>query len=1257
MSSTNVSYPDLNEFISLNSEYIKPTINTKDAAYYVLTNTSNKYIINNNAIMSKNIEISAFVVGGGGAGGLENGNGGNGGNVIFSNIIANVNDILELSVGKGAYYLTNNQYINGLKGVLYTGFIPNLLLRQNSYIMNMNPVDISNLGLKKQWERNISDTTSISSITNNEIIPIVFKGPNDIPNYYDNRFNYDNIICQPQQNVICNQTTLKNQKTSLKYDRNYTLELTGVFTAPVDCMVDFNITASKYGILFVYNNDDIINNRFSTDYSLYYNYSNNNWVSSENSSVKITRINVKANDKFTVKILYSQDALPSIYENNLNFTVEITDIMGAKKEYTGIKLLDIFKFNNSFNNITTIYSTPSIIYNKNKILVIANGGSSGENNNNIYNNGFGGCSYYESLASIDKKCLYTNTSNNIRSINGANGTKLPTEFNDLKTVGYSDNFIFGSGGGGSYLNASGISGKGGINAGNGLNFNDIPSLSLPTKNTGGGAGGNSFLDNITNSTTFVNKLTGANGIIILKIKKNNEIILLQLFENKNKKIENFENYNIVDNYKLKLKNIYKTNNININDKQSIINLIKNSDNNNYNFLLSKILMIYGILEKLIPKYLNIQDKFKYQIKFVCDNLKESLYIDEKYCVFNFYDNKQDCGLIFNNFFNNNINGKNEFIYVDNNDYQNILKTSILFDDNYTTAYIRNEFNELIKPDNIGILIENISKNFFDYLICSYDYKLYTSINNYATNNNEVGAIANILKLTKEIEESNITYFNTTYKHFDTNIDVNLDDKNKYIQDTYKYDKELNLNQNNITKINNKLNTELQDYNLKYNVSKIDNFYTYIVYGIVLSVFVVFFFTYINFEESVRPFVLLILLIIIIITIIFIIFQANTNFNLFETFNCDNITVSTNYDILQTDIKYNLCKNQFGNEISENINLPYYYISGDADSSKYILLQPTNNILVDILVYGNPYIVNTVTYFQPNINIYKKVLLPKNYTYKIYSNKIEKISTTDNTSVVIINGDISRSDVYNNGNVLNIYDCGNNRIDICDTTKFINKKLQKLRNVYTATGTFYDNTYVNNLDGYKLTSDDYDFYGTDKYNVYSLGFINSYVGKNSFITIKVIDDNYSVQVKKIENAIHMYKSSIENLEVNINLYLIQKNTKQLYNFSNEFSEKNKKYYDRMFDKQKNLYNTKQSSYNILRRELKTRYYNNIGLLLIVAIILTCFMIYQFYPSQLSNLVIISFILIFIILVLIIYNIVRNQHIITNKYYFAKPEQKF
>jgi hypothetical protein len=1256
MSSTNVSYPNLNEFISLNNEYIKPTINNKDAAYYVLTNTSNKYIINNNAVMSKNIEIGVFAVGGGGGGGLENGSGGNGGNVIFSNIIANVNDILELSVGKGAYYLTNNQYVNGLRGILYSGYLPNMLLQQNSYIMNMNPVDISNLGLKKQWERNISDTTSISSITNNEIIPIVFKGPNDIPNYYDNRFNYDNIICQPQQNVICDQTTLKKQKTSLKYDRNYTLELTGIFTAPVDCMVDFNITASKYGILFVYNNDDILYNRFSTDYSLYNNYSNNNWVSVENNTAKITRINVRANDTFIIKILHTEDSLPSNYENNLNFTVGITDIMGSRKEYTGIKLLDIFKFNNSYNNITTIYSTPSIVYNKDKILVIANGGSSGENNNN-FNNGIGGCSYYEDSSSIVKKCEYQNAENKIRSINGANGAKIPTEFNDLKTIGYSDNFIFGSGGGGAYLNASGIAGKGGINAGNGLNFNDIPSLSLPAKNTGGGAGGNTFLNNITNSSTFVNKLSGANGIIILKVKKNNEVILLQLFENKNKKIENFENYNIVDNYKLKLENIYKTNNININDKQSILNLIKSTDHNNYKLLISKILTIYGILENLIPKYLNIQDKFKYQIKFVCDNLKESLYIDEKYCVFNFYDSKQNCNLIINNFFNNNINGKNEFIYVDNNDYQNILKTSLLFDDNYATAYIRNEFNELIKPDNISILIESISKNFFHYLICSNNYKLYTSINNYATNNNEVAAIADILRLTKEIEESNKIYFDTTYKHFDTKIDVTLDDKNKYIQDNYKFDKETNLNRDNITNINNKLNTELQDYNLKYNINKTDNFYTYLVYGIVLAVFVVFFFTYINFEESVRPFVLLILLIIIISTIIFIILQANTNFNLFETFNCDNISVLTNYDTSQSDIKYNLCKNQFGNEISENINLPYYYISGDADSSKYILLKPTNNILVDILVYGNPYIVNTVTYFQPNINIYKKVLLPKNYTYKIYNNKIEKISTTDNTNIVIINGDISRSDVYNNGNVLNVYDCSNNRIDICDITKFTNKKLQNLRNVYTETGTFYNNTFVNNSDGYKLTSDDYDFYGTDKYNVYSLGFINSYVGRNSFITIKVIDDNYSIQVKKIENAIHMYKSSIENLEVNINLYLIQKNTKQLYNFSSEFAERNKKYYDRVYDKQKNLYNTKQSNYNILRRDLKTRYYNNIGLLFIVAVILSCFMIYQFYPNQFSNLVIIGFILIFIILFLIIYNIVRNQHIITNKYYFKKPEQKF
>ena len=36
-------------------------------------------------------------------------------------------------------------------------------------------------------------------------------------------------------------------------------------------------------------------------------------------------------------------------------------------EYSGSKLSEIFKYNNIFNNISTIYSTPSLIYNKKPI--------------------------------------------------------------------------------------------------------------------------------------------------------------------------------------------------------------------------------------------------------------------------------------------------------------------------------------------------------------------------------------------------------------------------------------------------------------------------------------------------------------------------------------------------------------------------------------------------------------------------------------------------------------------------------------------------------------------------------------------------------------------------------------------------------------------------------------------------------------------------------------------------------------------------
>ena len=100
MSSSIITYPNLNKFIYYKNNYIKPVINTTDNAFYILTNTDDIYTINNDDTTNKIISIEVFAVGGGGAGGYYNGNGGDGGTVVYKSIDIKPNNSFELSVGK-----------------------------------------------------------------------------------------------------------------------------------------------------------------------------------------------------------------------------------------------------------------------------------------------------------------------------------------------------------------------------------------------------------------------------------------------------------------------------------------------------------------------------------------------------------------------------------------------------------------------------------------------------------------------------------------------------------------------------------------------------------------------------------------------------------------------------------------------------------------------------------------------------------------------------------------------------------------------------------------------------------------------------------------------------------------------------------------------------------------------------------------------------------------------------------------------------
>jgi len=168
MASSIISFPDLNNLLFYKNRYIKPVLTDDDYGYYILNDTEDTYILTNVSPTNKKINIEAFVVGGGGAGGYYNGNGGDGGTVIYKSLSIDPNTTLELTVGKGAFYVSDTRYNNGFLVKLYEGFITDFFETQKSYLMNMKPTDTITNGLNKIWEQKVNSIASLKTIIEND---------------------------------------------------------------------------------------------------------------------------------------------------------------------------------------------------------------------------------------------------------------------------------------------------------------------------------------------------------------------------------------------------------------------------------------------------------------------------------------------------------------------------------------------------------------------------------------------------------------------------------------------------------------------------------------------------------------------------------------------------------------------------------------------------------------------------------------------------------------------------------------------------------------------------------------------------------------------------------------------------------------------------------------------------------------------------------------------------------------------------------
>jgi hypothetical protein len=791
------------------------------------------------------------------------------------------------------------------------------------------------------------------------------------------------------------------------------------------------------------------------------------------------------------------------------------------------------------------------------------------------------------------------------------GIKLPPEFNDLiKRNIY--NFNFGS-------SSSPSSGN------------------IPIKNTGSGGINEPFISNITNKKIDLKQLSGADGIIIIKVFRKTKQIMIQTFENQDK--------TIVDKYNRNIRTIYKTNVIDLKDSNTIVNVISPIDNRNvYKKILQTLGLFYTQLFIIMPIYVSKLKDFerrKPNIKIKISIVNEIIEDKGKQIFVNYNENINE--FTFNitdfNFFTkevmNNTSPIYNYEYNGNNDYNSFLgisNTNMNAND-YYKKFILNEINNLINPKNSILFIENVNYNFFNYLIASINYTyFYEILYDYITNpfNNKNAVVDRIqtgIKLIKELNSISLDDIQIE------NRDIKQLKRTKYLQEQ----KDLNNKHleyiKKLTDSTNKLNFIKNNGNY----TEINYTYNYVYYFLFILISVIFIVFYNNFENSLKPFVLIILLILIIVIVIFIIIKAYKDIDFYEGFT----------DFRMTD--------------AGNRKAPYFYLSND--QSKHVYLSLTKNIIINVLLYGNPYKEtkeSTITYYQPNINLYKNLYLSKNYKYKIYNDKITKIDVNDpnETELDFLKLPEDRSSpIETTFPQFRVFNCLYNQHHICSKNPESERQLKNKTNIYDLNERIVNERKgitndIQSLNGIEIQKEDY-YFNIKEFYKYSVDYINANVLNKPFVCVTVISNTIDT-VQNIEDVIHQYKTEIEILETNIRVYLLNKNSKHMISYNKEFIDERNNIYARKIELNTNKFNVYFQAINIRNLEILYDFYIHLCMFLFLALIFICLLLIHYLPDYKILVIIMTFLIGLMIFIIILYNLLRRQRIYTNKYYFKKPD---
>ena len=1241
MSSSILIFPNITKLVKFKGKYLRPTIDTDKSSYFILTDTSDNFQITNTDTTNKDINLEVFAVGGGGAGGYFNGNGGDGGMVVYKTIPVKSNETLAMSIGKGSFYIKDNNYNNGFLLKIYEGAVKDLFKPQNNYLMNMKPADLIAVGLNKKVERKVSKISSLKLLADNDIDLTVITNPIYVDECNNNP-NSEN--CKSANN------------NWILYNKGYTIEITSLFFVPYDCSIQIDITASKYAILFFYSDNDIVKKDFDKDLINYSKFGNKYWVSVENGKKTFIRANLKKDEKYYFKIVHSQDNKLTLEENNFLVDIKIK----ADDNKQELQLIDdtYFKFNNGTENFGVFYSTATTIYNNenDNYLIKANGGTTGNRNPDSQKFGLGGCVLYDYNNRKAKICKDDG--------NGATGIKLPESYiKDLQELPLS-NYNYGSGGGGAYWLLNGYGGKGGRDAGNGISFTSIPSLSKPTPSTGGGGGGNSFLANINEKKMDINKLSGADGIIIIKVNKIKEQVLIQTFANMSDlitvKSEVRNDLIRVINDKIEL--LYKDNKINSYDVATLTKVVNYSsyELENFGIIAKDLYIFFIILMNKLQDYIKLgeKDRLRFPMKFINNNGREAFFVENNSYVINF----ADYGNINFYYQDNLISSADKltslskiFNYYKNEiTYDKTIATTTTLNLNYNPAlpattnynnfYIKMVINELLDPVKSVLFLENTYKNFFYYLTLLTNSIFHKSLYNYySTTPNNPSMIRNIDDLTAIVKIFNSNFFDPIDKNSNEITDTKVSERTAYISQQEKYKEIYKKNVNDLNQSINITNFAVNKFKAKYQLNDKSRWFNILFIVVVILIVIVFISTYGYLEDNMRPLVVLILLITTIILIIGLWAKSAYDLSIFEDFTCAE---NSNDDCLN---------NRGGVNYRTALILPYYYL-GKSNRTPIIIKPTKNSLTVDIFVYGSPSSFadgsGNLNYYEPNIDIYRNVSLPMTSSYHLYNDRIEKITynNLDNTyDMTIHTGKPVRENL--NRNSLYVFDCGNGSKDICTgaTAKNLNdRKFSK----YDNTGKLITNLQPTIADT-NLT-DNYDFNppSDNPNNKYGLDYLSLNVCNEPFIVIKVLNDMSGTDIKTMNSAVASFKSEMSLLETNINLFLLNKNTKKIVDFTNRYERNNQRQFARTFETNKNIYNKNQQAFSILSRDIMINFYARLLVCIIIIIFLLCAIVYHYNRRDFFTIAIVGLILIIIATVWILIIIMRHQRINNDKYYFPK-----